>query len=165
MKQTIAALAFAALAGCVVAIPVAPQATSVGPSDLVSTRDAGATTGFTQTLNQFRSEQGLAPVQQSAILTRAAMRHAQDMVARDYFSHRSPNGPDGDDLQERARAAGCGGLALAENIAQGQPTAQSVFESWRGSPGHRANMLGPRYRAYGLARAGDKWVLVLASGC
>ena len=63
------------------------------------------------------------------------------------------------------RTAGCNIGAASENIAFGQPSEQAVLDAWIDSPGHLTNMLGPRYRAYGLGRAGNHWVLKLADGC
>ena len=99
------------------------------------------------------------------VLTRAAQAHAEDMAARGYFSHQSPGGPNGDDLGDRARAAGCSFRSVAENIAQGQRSEAEVLTGWANSPGHRRNMLNGRMTDYGLGRAGDIWVLKLSSGC
>lgn len=167
MKKTLAALTIVALSGCVVPIPVVVSAppNAVTTNDSVAVTSASATTDFTQALNVFRRSQGLGAVEQSAVLTRAATLHAQDMAARGYFSHSSPGGPNGANLMQRAQSAGCAVRAAAENIAQGQQTQQQVFESWRNSSGHRANMLGASYTSYGLGRAGDKWVLMFSSGC
>jgi uncharacterized protein YkwD len=165
MKKTLCAAAFVILAGCVVPIPVPAPTTPAATNDAVTATSSRATTSFTQTLNNFRTTQGLGSVQQSARLTQAATLHAQDMVARGYFSHRSPDGPNGNTFSQRARSSGCAMRAGAENIAQGQTTAQAAFTSWSNSAGHRANMLGTSYSAYGLGRAGDTWVLLLSAGC
>jgi uncharacterized protein YkwD len=101
----------------------------------------------------------------NALLARAAQAHAADMESRGYFSHRSVGGPNGDDLVARAASAGCTMRAGAENIAQGQRSEQEVFVAWRNSPGHRRNLLGPRYTEYGLGRVGNTWVMKLSSGC
>lgn len=41
--------------------------------------------------------------------------------------------------------------ASAENIAQGQTSANHAVSCWMSSPGHRANILGRRYRRIGVA--------------
>lgn len=161
MKKLIAAFAFSFLPACVVPIPV-PVGSPVGP---VSNEPVQATSAFTSGINSFRASQGLGPLQQSPTLTRAATLHAKDMVARGYFSHKSPGGPNGDDLMDRARAAGCATRFAAENIAEGQGSEDAVLTSWANSPGHRANMLQPRFNSYGLGREGDTWVLLLSNGC
>lgn len=104
-------------------------------------------------------------MRQNAALNRAAQAHAEDMLARDYFSHRAPNGPNGERFYQRAAAAGCNMQAGSENIAWGQKSEAEVFQGWRDSPGHRRNLLGQDYRLYGLGRAGDVWVMKLASDC
>jgi uncharacterized protein YkwD len=120
---------------------------------------------FATDLNAFRAAQGQGSVQPNAQLTRVAQRHADDMVKRGYFSHQSRGGPNGDTLTKRLVSGGCNSRAGAENIAQGQTSEAAVFNAWANSAGHRRNMLGAPYAAYGLGRVGNTWVLVLSSGC
>ena len=40
---------------------------------------------------------------------------------------------------------------VGENVAYGYPTGRAVVRAWMNSPGHRANILEPRYRRMGLA--------------
>ena len=55
---------------------------------------------------------------------------------------------------QRIRDCGYGYNAwLGENIAAGYQTAQAVFDGWKNSPGHNANMLGENYVAIGIGRA------------
>jgi uncharacterized protein YkwD len=49
-------------------------------------------------------------------------------------------------------------MAAAENIARGQRSATEVFHSWTSSPGHRHNLLNPRYRRHGIGWANGYWV-------
>ena len=84
--------------------------------------------------NRLRASVGLPPQKISPELTQAAQDHARYMARTGSFSHYSNGGPDG-----RAARHGFGGLA-AENIAMGQPTVRSAFESWRSSGGHWANI-------------------------
>lgn len=46
------------------------------------------------------------------------------------------------------------GLAWAENVASGQQPNQ-VVAAWMNSPGHRANILNPRYTEIGVGFARD----------
>lgn len=161
MKAGLFALLMLALAGCVVSNPPPAEAT---PTSVVPTL-VPPITEFGRTYNAFRASQGLGPLQENPILTRAAQAHAQDMERRGYFSHESVGGPNGNNLKARANAAGCNMRAGAENIAQGQKSEQEVFAAWRASHGHRVNLLGRRYTDYGLGRAGDIWVMKLSSGC
>ncbi|WP_167880618.1 CAP domain-containing protein [Nocardioides guangzhouensis] len=40
---------------------------------------------------------------------------------------------------------------VGENVAYGYPTGRATVRAWMNSPGHRANILEPRYRRMGLA--------------
>ncbi|AUX24631.1 uncharacterized protein SOCEGT47_051700 [Sorangium cellulosum] len=64
-----------------------------------------------------------------------------------YFSHESA---DGRTLLDRTQAAGFGGCAVGEDIAQGYRDPQAVVAGWMGSDGHCANLLSPRYRHLGV---------------
>jgi uncharacterized protein YkwD len=114
-------------------------------------------------VNVERSRAGCGPVSADAALARAAQRHSDDMAARDYFSHTSP---DGTTFADRIRAAGYTGGAVAENIAVGQTTAKAVMRSWMSSSGHRANILNCAYRDIGVGYAtggtyGTYWTLTI----
>ena len=147
------------LAGCIIVpVPITQNVSRDVPATV-------ETTGFGGALNELRASRGLAPLGQDPRLTRAAQAHADHMIEAGYFSHQSPGGPMGDTMSARMRTAGCNIGAASENIAFGQPSEQAVLDAWIDSPGHLTNMLGPRYRAYGLGRAGNHWVLKLADGC
>lgn len=96
--------------------------------------------------NVHRLRSGVPALSRDSRLGAAARAHSADMAARDYFSHITPEGLS---PTERAVAAGFPGGA-GENIAAGgSPTALGLFEMWRNSPGHDANMLGAAYRSFG----------------
>lgn len=111
-------------------------------------------------VNARRAAAGLPPVTRSAHADQAAARHAQDMARTGVFTHR---GSDGSSHTDRLRAVGCG--PGAENLAWGQNSAEAAMDAWMASAGHRQNILNPNLRAYGLANAGDVWVMVLATRC
>lgn len=90
-------------------------------------------------LNVFRAENGKNSLTVDAALTRAAEEHSEDMALHDLFSH---TGSDGAKLGTRISDEGYGWRAIGENIAAGQTTPQAVIDAWKGSSGHRANMLG-----------------------
>ena len=101
-------------------------------------------------VNAERARAGCGPVTTHQLLTRAAQDHSEDMAARSYFSHSSP---DGRTFAQRIRAAGWTGGALAENIAAGQTGAVAVMRDWMASAGHRANILNCAYRNIGVGYA------------
>jgi uncharacterized protein YkwD len=90
------------------------------------------------------------PLQLSAMLTRAALIHAQDMARHDHFEH---VGTDGSTPAERIARVGYRWRTVAENIAAGAPTAESVVDGWIKSPGHCANIMGAHYKEMGIAFA------------
>jgi uncharacterized protein YkwD len=109
-------------------------------------------------VNAERKKAGAHPLKPNSRLDQAAQRHAQDMLARHYFAHESPEGKT---VRERARAAGYDWWAIGENIAEGQLSVGEVMDTWMHSPGHRRNILDPNYRELGvglaLGRSGDGW--------
>jgi uncharacterized protein YkwD len=134
---------------------VAVVETSISSSSLTSS--------FGDALNQFRASEGLGGLREDPHLSRAAQAYAEDMAQYRYFDH---TGRDGSNVVTRVRAGGCRGARYyAENIAWGQHTAQAAFSGWAASPGHRANMLGRNYGAFGLGQAAGYWVLVFTDGC
>ncbi|MFF9323552.1 sigma-70 family RNA polymerase sigma factor [Streptomyces sp. NPDC014776] len=98
-------------------------------------------------VNKERQAAGCAPVTQDGRLRDAAQAHSDDMAARDYFDHVSP---DGTDPGKRITAAGYRWSTYGENIAKGQQTADSVMTSWMNSPGHRANILNCSFKNIGI---------------
>jgi uncharacterized protein YkwD len=106
-----------------------------------------------ETLNSFRHTHGLPALHHSGPLQAMAQRHARSMAARHSMDH-------ADFYTERGRAG-----ARAENVAAGCASESCVMSLWADSSGHRANMLLPDVRSYGLASAtggGTRyWCLVL----
>ncbi|MCZ8334834.1 MAG: CAP domain-containing protein [Rhodobacteraceae bacterium] len=114
-------------------------------------------------INAERQAKRLAPLALDARLQDAAQSHACDSATRNRMGH---DGSDGSDLGDRAARAGYDFREIAENVAQGYPSAQSVTQGWMNSPGHRRNILmrGARDAGLGIAIGGDgdlHWVLKL----
>ncbi|MFD5892643.1 CAP domain-containing protein [Streptomyces sp. NPDC060366] len=111
----------------------------------------------TTLVNSERSKAGCGPVSANSQLDTAALRHSQDMAAKDYFDH---NSPDGKDPGDRITAAGYQWSTYGENIARGQQTAAQVMEGWMNSPGHRANILNCAFKEIGVGvhnESGGPW--------
>lgn len=144
------------------AAPVAADTALVQAADRSSASSTSAVS-FGDALNAYRAQHGLGALREDGTLTRAAQRYAEAMAAGGFFSH---TGQDGSNLATRARAAGCAGRGyFAENIAWGQRSASDAFNGWVASSGHRANMLGRPYAAFGLGQASGYWVLMFADAC
>jgi uncharacterized protein YkwD len=115
--------------------------------------------------NQDRARRGLSTLRADALLSKAAQRHAEDMLRRGYFSHYSPEGRTPTD---RFLAVG-GRNGAGENLFMLRDSSLprtgvglnrlALFErGWMGSPGHRRNLLDRRYGrfGFGLAVSGDR---------
>jgi uncharacterized protein YkwD len=68
------------------------------------------------------------------------------MFARGYFSHISPEGKSPFD---RMKAGGVSFGSAGENLALA-PTLELAHQGLMNSPGHRANILSPKYKTVGI---------------
>jgi uncharacterized protein YkwD len=105
-------------------------------------------------INRERARHGERPLKPNRRLMRAAHAHSEEMVARDYFGHVSPNGTT---PLDRIRASGFiakrSSWSIGENIAWGTlwlATPRAIVQAWMQSPGHRANILDRAYRYSGI---------------
>jgi uncharacterized protein YkwD len=102
-------------------------------------------------VNRERAGRGERPLVSNERLERAAQGHAEGMASGDYFKH---VGRRGDTPLSRMRAAGYISSSqlrydVAENIGWGAlwfATPRAIVAAWMASPGHRANILDPRFR-------------------
>ncbi|MBD0293379.1 MAG: CAP domain-containing protein [Jiangellaceae bacterium] len=90
-----------------------------------------------------------APLRVDDRLVAAARGHSEDMAARDYFDHVSP---EGDGPGERTAAEGYPQWS-GENLALGYSTAEDVVAGWMRSDGHRRNILNCDSVAVGVGAA------------
>jgi uncharacterized protein YkwD len=106
-------------------------------------------------VNQERATAGCGPLAAESHLATAAQDFSEDMSARHYFSHVTPEGVTFD---KRIIAAGYPKPG-AENIAMGSTTAAQTMTLWMNSPGHRANILNCKLNkiGVGVATAGFYW--------
>ena len=120
-----------------------------------------------EAVNMERAKMALAPLSAQIDLETSAQKHAEDMKARDFFSHENP---DGIRSQGRIKATGYGVINaqecrcsykvfLGENLAKGQATVEQVIDEWMNSPTHRDAMLSKDYDDVGVGLIDDIWVL------
>ncbi|HEV7372627.1 CAP domain-containing protein [Arenibaculum sp.] len=107
-------------------------------------------------VNERRREHDLAPLRFDEALNAAAQAHSEDMLARGYYAHESP---EGETVMDRyLSAGGSTARAVAENIARcdgcppppGRPDVAFLTEGWMDSPGHRRNILDPGMDRFGF---------------
>jgi uncharacterized protein YkwD len=137
--------ALLALLACLLVAAPAAQAACSNIDDTFTDQASGERT-ILCLVNEYRIENGLKPLVVDPRLATAARRHSEDMVARNYFSHATPEGAG---PTERAAAQGYQG-GVGENIAYGYGTPRGTFTGWRNSPGHNENMLDPGYTVTGV---------------
>lgn len=107
------------------------------------------------------------PVTLSAVLSRAALIHSQDMANKNFFEHQ---GSDGSTVGIRTARVGYKWRTVGENIAIGAQTAETVVQGWLDSPGHCVNLMTPGFTEMGIAfvvdrksEAGIYWTQVFAA--
>ena len=117
--------------------------------------------------NAARAQHGLPDMHRDPDLDALAQAHAEDMAARDYYSHDTPEGigPSG-----RAALAGYDcrkdygayyTTGIGENIAwwsgySAGSVASNAVTNWMNSPGHRENILGTDYSRLGVGAAASR---------
>lgn len=124
-------------------------------------------------VNEDRRRSNLTPLRPDEALATAAQRHAEDMLARGYLAHESP---EGDTVLDRFVAVGGSRWRkVAENIGRciecgSVPTAEDIrhfHEGWMGSETHRANILDPDLRSFGFgisAAGGSQYAVQTFAG-
>lgn len=108
---------------------------------------------LTETNNQ-RATHGIAELQLNSQLNAAAQAKANDMAARNYWSHTTP---DGAEPWVFVANAGYDYYTAGENLAYGFDSSSTAVTGWMNSPGHRANLLNTTFAdiGFGIANAED----------
>ncbi len=97
--------------------------------------------------NSARVSSGLSELTTSSLLSKAAQNKANDMLAKQYFSH---NTPDGATPWSFIKAVGYSYTTAGENLAIDFTDADSVQSAWMNSPGHRANIMNKNFTQVGI---------------
>jgi uncharacterized protein YkwD len=107
-------------------------------------------------VNQERVANGLVTVTQNPTLEEQATYYACEMIHYDFFDHVNP--ATGTTLGERADQFGYDYLVIGENLAAGQTSPEAAMADWMASPGHRDNILDPRFTELGVGvRTGGEY--------
>lgn len=97
--------------------------------------------------NEQRSKNGVAPLTINSKLNNAAQSKANDMVARNYWAH---NTPDGQEPWVFFDAAGYDYYKAGENLAYGFSTSNATVTGWMNSTTHRENLLDSAFTEVGF---------------
>ena len=98
--------------------------------------------------NQERQQAGLSMLQESQILDQAALDKALDMLAKNYFSH---NSPDGTSPWFWFNKNGYAYKYAGENLAIDFYESKDVVNAWMDSSTHKFNILNNNYQETGVA--------------
>ena len=113
--------------------------------------------GFATDTNKVRSRLGQPKLELDPQLSRAARLHTREMFKQDLLYH-TP----GDKLTHRVT----NWSMLGENVGVGY-SVESLQDAFLNSPGHRANILHPNFKYFGVGtieRDGKMWVTVIFEG-
>lgn len=100
--------------------------------------------------NERRAEAKVPALTVNPLLRQAAQMKANDMVAKGYFAHVSPEGID---PWYWMNTVGYSYWFAGENLAVNFNDSDDVVEAWMESLGHRKNMLDTRFTEIGIATA------------
>ena len=152
----------AALRALALSAPLALAACQTGDWWPREVSAAGVSAAAGAHVREIRAGGDLPALSPDDRLEKAAIRQAAYMARSGRMEHTT--GP-GLDFVARMKRDGVAAPA-AENLAHGRMEMERLFSMWMASPGHRANMLDPRFSRYGLAHASDGngqryWAMVL----
>jgi uncharacterized protein YkwD len=111
-------------------------------------RQSGCTCGSTQM-------PAVKPLVWNDLLAEAALAHARDMDANNYFSHISPGGTS---PIQRAIVKGYTGRYVSENIAKGYTSIEPLMNAWQQSEEHCKAMMDSLQTEMGAANVNTYWV-------
>lgn len=103
--------------------------------------------GLLTSTNQQRSSNGAGNLSVNSKLASAAQAKANDMAARNYWSH---NTPDGNPPWVFITKAGYSYDEAGENLAYGFKTSSETVQGWMNSPSHRENLLNKDFTEVGF---------------
>lgn len=101
-------------------------------------------------MNRERATAGLAPLRINEQLAAVALDRVEDMFAKHYFAHVSP---DGIAPWTWADKRGYDYREFGENLAVGYRTPHAIVDGWMHSREHRANVMSHTFDEVGVAIA------------
>ena len=148
----------ALFAGCLCALVCSCGSSSSSSAKQVITepvhlRPADGTDQLLILINKARRKKHRPPLTLDYRLGLAAKDHSNSMAEHNYFAHR---GRDGSNFRIRMKRHGYPPSHSAENIAKALD-ANTVFQMWYDSKGHKVNMMNKKYTHVGIMRTSDYW--------
>ena len=115
---------------------------------------------FVALLNGYRCAAGVAAVSKSEALARAAAAHAAEMARFGYYGHFSPV-PGNRSPDDRLAQQGWPADRRYFELLAAEDSAEAALEAWKAKPAYDRALLDPECDAFGVARSGQLWVLLL----
>jgi hypothetical protein len=144
----IAGIAVAVLFAGAIALERGGLITLPTPSDeLIASILPGSVVALT---NEERADLNLGSLRANSLLNRAAQMKADDMAAKSYYAHVSP---DGTIPPYWLNKVGYKYQIMGENLVIDRENSEQVVSAWMGSPTHRENMLNPQMTEIGVGVA------------
>ena len=132
---------------------VTPAPLQLKTLDAIGHSDAGTinVAGVIERTNYERAQNSLPGLTENPELDVSAQIKANDILQRQYFEHTAPDGKTVSDL---VTIAGYDYVRVGENLALGDFSDNvDLLNAWMNSPGHRANILDPKYEDIGVGVA------------
>lgn len=104
-------------------------------------------------VNHQRVIHGLRALRPTKGLTRLARSHSLDQMRHALVGHASSDGTSFDGRLARIGKFKVSGEVVSWTSAGRRATAARVVRMWMTSPSHRAELLNPRFRTFGVGRA------------
>lgn len=123
-----------------------------GGSGVLSYATAVDQTSLLQETNIQRSQNGRSALALNGLLQQAAQDKANDMAARNYWSHATPEGKQ---PWQFIAAAGYSYTTAGENLAYGFDSSSAAISGWLNSPSHRDNLLSGNFNEVGFGVANN----------
>lgn len=138
----------------------------------------GQEAAFAALINAERAERGLSTLMLDPMLTETARAHSEEMCSADYFDHRSPTPGIGSPMDRYLSSSRQLGLPQPEYLLVGEniyycSVCNDIYNvgyahrALMASPGHRANILEPRFAKIGVGvyrnAKGEFWVTEMFS--
>ena len=107
-------------------------------------------------VNKERKKAGLKLFNLDSLMSDVSRRQSSDMAVRDFFAHKNRKGQSPFD---RMKQAGIIFQAAAENIAYASDVTE-IHKNLMNSPGHRANIMNPKFSKIGIGIVPFKYGLM-----
>jgi len=147
------------LIGFAIALWLAPKSVATEPT--VDPEASRLEAQLYEQVNRVRAEHHLLALVRQPELDGVARGHSDDMAARGYLAHESPEGANALDRLERGSVDGFSMAAENIGMTNKQTPASEIVAAWLRSPVHRVNLLAPAFNTTGIgvARAHDgSWI-------